>query len=170
MKFGDIAIKWQLISIAILLVTLPVIILGLMSYNSAKHGILDNIQETLKTQCSDWLITTGAYYDLIEKDKRSAGDRTKDIVTSQALGTLELIDSHLEKDATMLALKEPLLRARKHEKNMLLYGFTTAEFDSYVEKFDLAIKDMEASITKGRSIGFDTESVEVALEKSPCLK
>ncbi len=165
MKVGDIGIKWQLISIAILLVTLPVIILGVMSYNSAKRGILYNIENALKIQCSDWLITTETYYDLIQKNKRSADDRTRDIVTSQAMGVSELILTHFEKDTTTIALKEPLLRAKKYEKNMLLYGFTTDEFDSYVEKFDLAVGDMEKTIVEADSIGFDTESIRGALEE-----
>jgi len=55
-----------LISIAILLVALPVIALGLMSYNSAKKGILHNIKEALKIQCSDWLIITGAYHGYVQ--------------------------------------------------------------------------------------------------------
>lgn len=165
MKIGDISIKWQLIAVAILLVTLPVVILGVMSYNSAKEGILRNIEEALKIQCSDWLIITGAYYDLIQKDKRSAGNRTRDIVTSQAKGIEELILTHFEKDTTAAALKEPLLRAKKHEKNMLLYGFTTDEFDSYVEKFDLAIEDIKKSIEEVDSIGFDTKPINAALKK-----
>jgi len=165
MKFGDIGIKWQLTSIAILLVTLPVIILGMMSYNSAKKGMLHNIEEALKIQSSDWLITTGAYYDLIQKGKLSAGDRTRDTVTSQARGVSELILTHFEGDATTVALKEPLLRARKHEKNMLLYGFTTDEFDSYVEKFDLAVEDMEKTIERADSINLDTESIQAAFKE-----
>jgi len=165
MKIGDIGIKWQLISIAVLLVTLPVIVLGVMSYNSAKRGILYNIEDALKIQCSDWLITTGTYYDLIQKGKRSAGDRTRDTVTSQARGVSELILTHFEKDTTTVALKEPLLRARKHEKNMLLYGFTTDEFDSYVEKFDLAVEDMEKTIVEANSIGFNTEPIRGTLEE-----
>ncbi|MFH1503942.1 MAG: Cache 3/Cache 2 fusion domain-containing protein [Candidatus Omnitrophota bacterium] len=165
MKIGDIGIRRQLISSAILLVTLPVVILGIMSYNSAKKGISNNIEQALKMQCSDWLITTEAYYDLIQKNKRSADDRTKDIVTSQAKGVSELILTHIEKDATTVALKEPLLRARKHEKDMLLYGFTTNEFDSYVEKFNLAVQDMNKTIKEADSIGFDTKSIKIALKE-----
>lgn len=165
MKFGDISIKRQLTSIAILLVTLPVIILGVMSYNSAKKSILSNIEDALKIQSSDWLITTGAYYDLIQKGKLSADDRTRDTVTSQARGVSELILTHFKGDATTVALKEPLLRARKHEKNMLLYGFTTDEFDSYVEKFDLAVEDMEKTIEKANSIGLDIKSIEAAFKE-----
>ena len=166
MRFGDISIKKQLMAICIVLVTIPVIILGLMSYNSAKQGILNNIKQTLKTQVSDWLITTQAYYDLVQENKRSAQDRTKNIVTSQALGILDLIHNNLQEDATAaIALKEPLLRARKYEKDMLLYGFTTEEFDSYVRKFDLAIIDIEKIIAEANSAGLDTESQESALEE-----
>ena len=165
MRFGDIGIKWQLIAIAIILVTLPVIILGTISYNSAKKGILRNIEESLKTQCADWLITTGAYYDLIQQNKNSAEDRTRDIVTSQAVGVSDLILTHFEKDATTIALKEPLLRAKKHEKNMLLYGFTTDEFDSYVNQFNMAVDDMEKTIKEANVIGLGTEAIRAALTK-----
>ncbi|MEA3328785.1 MAG: Cache 3/Cache 2 fusion domain-containing protein [Candidatus Omnitrophota bacterium] len=166
MKIGDIDIKWQLILISILLVTLPVIMLGIMSYNSARQGILNNIIVTLKTQSSDWLVVTQAYYDLIEENKKAAGGRTRNIVTSQASGILKLINNHLRKDPTSVALKEPLLRARKYEKNMLLYGFAGREFNTYVENFDLAIKDMKKLITEASSIiGLDTKSVTAALKK-----
>ena len=165
MRVGDIGIKWQLISMAIILVTLPIIVLGTMSYNSAKKGILRNIEQSLKVKCEDWLITTRAYYDLIQQNKNSAEDRTRDIVTSQAKGVSELIINHSEKDATTIALKEPLLRARKNEKNMLLYGFTTDEFDSYVEQFNVAVEDMEKTIEEAKTIGFETQAIREALTK-----
>jgi len=165
MRVGDIGIKWQLISMAIILVTLPIIILGTMSYNSAKKGILRNIEQSLKVKCEDWLITTKTYYDLIQQNKNSAENRTRDIVTSQAKGVLGLIINHFEKDATTIALKEPLLRAKKNEKNMLLYGFTTDEFDSYVDQFNLAIEDMEKTIEEAKAIGFKTQAIQEALAK-----
>lgn len=166
MKIGDISIKKQLMAICIVLVTFPVIILGMMSYNSAKQGILSNIEQALKTKCTDWLITTQAYYDLVEENKRAAKDRTKDIVTSQALGVLELIDKHLQKDETeVVALKEPLLRARKCEKDMLLYSFAMDEFESYVRQFDLAIQDIEKFVEEAGAAGLDTQAAEAALDK-----
>lgn len=165
MKISDISIKGQLMAMCIILVTIPVITLGALSYNSAKKTILKNIQEVLKIQALDWLITTNAYYDLVEENKGVALDRTKGIATSQALAVQELVKRYLGKSESSDALKEPLQRARRYEKNMLQFSFARDEFAAYVKEFDLAMLDVEKIIENAQEKKIDTQAVDKVLEE-----
>jgi len=160
---GNLSIKWQLIIICALLVTVPVIILGALSFNSSRETILDNVEETLRIQCIDWSIIIKSYYDLIEENKRSAKATIEEIITSQSSGVLQVIQSHFRGDLTIVALKDPLIRARENEENMLFNVFSVDEFDIYAQQFDLAIKDMENIIDEAGSKNIDTQDVRGAL-------
>ncbi|MBN3039118.1 MAG: Cache 3/Cache 2 fusion domain-containing protein [Candidatus Omnitrophica bacterium] len=165
MKTGDISIKSQLMAICVILVTIPVIGLGILSYNSAKEAILKNIKESLKAQCLDWFITTRAYYDLVEGNKDAALDKTKDIATSQAKGVQELISKNIGAQVDADTLKEPLLRARRYEKNMLLFSFAMDEFSAYVKEFDLAMAEVSGVLERAKKLGINTEAVDKALSE-----
>lgn len=165
MKIDNIGLKWQLTLIAAILVALPIILLGSLSYSIAKKSILSNTEAALKAQSVDWLITARLYYDLIQKDRRSTADRANDIITSQAKEILDLMNTQNQAGTSNADLKEPLSRARKYEDDMLLYGFTTVEFESYAEKFDLAIAEVAAIIKEAETVGFDSEEIKQALSE-----
>jgi PAS domain S-box-containing protein len=48
---------------------------------------------------------------------------------------------------------------------MLLYGFTSDEFNSYLSKFDQAMEDIEKLILEAESMGIKTSSVKTAFRK-----
>ncbi|MCF7917377.1 MAG: cache domain-containing protein [Candidatus Omnitrophica bacterium] len=165
MKIGDIKIKWQLMTATVLLVIIPVLILGVMSYSSARKGMVKNIKERLKSQCLDWGITAQAYHDLIKSNQQAAKEKAKNILKTQASRIKDLIEDHLASDVITFALKEPLLRACTYEKDMLLYGFTSDEFNSYISKFDQAMEDIEKLILEAESMGIKTSSVKTAFRR-----
>ena len=142
----NISIKWQLIIICVLLVAIPVIILGILSFNTSKEAILDNVEETLRVQCVDWSIISQSYYDLIEENKRAARDTTKGIITSQASGVLQLIENNSKGDLTSITLKEPVSRIRQSKEDMLDTFFSIDEFNMYSKQFDKAVKNIKAII------------------------
>jgi len=160
---GNISIKWQLIIICVLLVTVPVVVLGVLSFNTSRQTILDNVEDTLKVQCIDWSIVIKSYYDLIEENKRAAKATTEDIIASQSSGVLRLIQNHFKGDLAVVVLKDPLIRVRKNEENMLFNVFSVDEFDIYAKQFDTAIKDIENIIDEAASKNIDTQRVKLAL-------
>jgi|GEM_PF-722380 len=162
---GNISVKWQLIIICVLLVALPVITLGVLSFNNSKQTILDNTEEALKIQCINWSIVTQLYYDLIEENKRVAKDTTERIIVSQASKVSQLIQNHFKEDLITTALKEPFLRVRKNEKNMLLNIFSIDEFNMYAEQLDSAVKDIQKIINEAALKNIDTKSAKIALSE-----
>ncbi len=162
---GNISIKWQFIIVCVLLVTVPVIILGVLTFNTSRQTILDNVEETLRVQCIDWSIIIQSYYDLVEENKRSAKATTQGIISSQSLGVSQMIQSHFKEDLTAVALKEPLSRARKNEKSMLVNIFSIKEFKRYAKQFDSAIKEIKEIIDEATSKNIDTEEVTLALSE-----
>ena len=60
MNIKDISIKWQLMAICLLLVSIPVIVLGIISYNAVKAETLEQIEENMQIQ------TQIAYEQLLE--------------------------------------------------------------------------------------------------------
>ncbi len=162
---GNISIKWQLIIICVLLVTVPVIILGVLSFNTSRQTILDNVEDTLRIQCIDWSIIIQSYYDLVQESKRAAKATTEGIINSQSSGVSQVIQSHFKEDLTAVALKEPLLRARKNEKSLLTNIFSVKEFNRSSKNFDSAIKDVREIIDEATSKNIDTETVNTALSE-----
>ncbi|MCX5687539.1 MAG: hypothetical protein NTV71_02695, partial [Candidatus Omnitrophica bacterium] len=162
---GNISVKWQLIIICVLLVALPVITLGVLSFNSSKQTILNNTEEALKIQCINWSIVTQLYYDLIEENKRVAKDTTERIIVSQASKVSQLIQNHFKEDLITTALKEPFLRVRKNEKNMLLNIFSIDGFNMYAEQLDLAVKDIQKIIDEATLKNIDTKLAKIALSE-----
>ena len=105
---GNISIKWKLIIICVLLVTVPIVILGILSFNNSKQVMLNSVEQTLKIQCLDWSIIAQSYHDLIAENRRVAEDTTEGIIASQASRVLEQIENHLTGGLTTAALKDSL--------------------------------------------------------------
>jgi len=160
---GNISVKWQLIIICVLLVALPVITLGVLSFNSSKQAILNNAEEISRVQCLNWSIVAQSYYDLIEENKRAAKDTTERIISSQASKVSQLIQTHFKGDLMTEALKEPIVRARKNEKNMMANIFSIDEFNMYAEQLNSALKDIEKIISEAASKNIDTKPAKAGL-------
>jgi|GEM_PF-3491259 len=63
MRFRDVSIRWQLITICLLLVAIPVIILGVISYETAKAAAIDSTEARLSQQALDWKTLTESYVE-----------------------------------------------------------------------------------------------------------
>ncbi len=67
MKIQNISIKWQLMIICIILVTLPTITLGIINYNTHKSETYHEIEERLTLTANDWKITTQSYITQMDR-------------------------------------------------------------------------------------------------------
>jgi methyl-accepting chemotaxis protein len=70
-RFRDISVKWQLLMICILLVSVPVVFLGVLSYNTAKTTTYTQIEDMLQDQAL-----------IIAKDVQNIYDVAQEKVTS----------------------------------------------------------------------------------------
>ncbi len=67
MRFDIYSIKWKLLAICILLVTVPTIALGLLNYRSLEKNAYDDIEADLGRIATDWQIMTYAYIEQMER-------------------------------------------------------------------------------------------------------
>ncbi|MBN1903757.1 MAG: methyl-accepting chemotaxis protein [Deltaproteobacteria bacterium] len=80
----DISIKWQLLAICIFLVSVPVIILGVMSYQNTKAETYDQIENRLKQQALQVkLLVKNVYLEILDNSKK-ADEIARKTVYSQA--------------------------------------------------------------------------------------
>ena len=63
----DIGIKWQLMAICILLVIVPTVLLGVLSYNTFRDRAYANIEDDLSLISRDWGMMVKAYNDQMER-------------------------------------------------------------------------------------------------------
>ncbi|HYD02975.1 MAG TPA: cache domain-containing protein [Alphaproteobacteria bacterium] len=86
----DISIKWQLLAISIILVTIPVIIFGNISYNISEREIYREVEEKLALQASDWKIVTESY---IKQNERILA--REDVLVKQRLSAIAIDVTHM---------------------------------------------------------------------------
>ncbi len=84
MKMKDISIRWQLMGICILLVAVPVITLGVMSYRNVRTETFSQIEERLQQQSLQSKLLVESAYSEIEDNKRTTREMAESIVSSQA--------------------------------------------------------------------------------------
>lgn len=86
MKFElkNISIKWQLMATCILLVTVPVVILGILSYRTTRIETYDQIEVRLQQQALQVKLLANSVYSEIQANLRSSEEEARKIVGSQA--------------------------------------------------------------------------------------
>jgi methyl-accepting chemotaxis protein len=82
MKINDISIKWQLLVICIFLVSIPVIILGIVSYNAVKNESLNQIEESMQIQTKIAYQQLTEVYNLALNNVDSSSNVVFDLVVS----------------------------------------------------------------------------------------
>jgi signal transduction histidine kinase len=80
----DISIKWQLLAICIFLVSVPVIILGVLSYQNTKVETYDQIENRLKQQALQVKLLVKNTYLEISDNSEKADEIARKTVYSQA--------------------------------------------------------------------------------------
>ena len=65
MKGKGTSIRWQLMIVCIVLVTIPIVALGVLTYMSSQQRTLQDIEERLGQQSLDWQTITQIYADQI---------------------------------------------------------------------------------------------------------
>ena len=93
MRIKNISIKWQLLAICIFLVAVPVITLGILSYQSTKKETLDQIESRLKEQALQVKLLTESTAREISLNESNSEGLAKDIVASQAEAVSEVVSS-----------------------------------------------------------------------------
>ena len=80
----NISIKWQLMAICILLVTVPVLTLGVLSYKNTEKETFNQIEQRLEQQALQVKMLVENTHKEIQDNKASSDLLAKDIVGSQA--------------------------------------------------------------------------------------
>ena len=83
-QLKNISIKWQLMTICILLVALPVSIFGLLSYSAVRKDTFNQIEQRLQQQALQVGLLVKNAYTEIQADQRSSNEQARKIVGSQA--------------------------------------------------------------------------------------
>ncbi len=99
-------IKEKLILVSLFLTVVPLLILGIFSYNILNNSINGGIEERLIDQSKDWKLLVESYYSEIETQELNARQTAKDIVTAQAKVTHELILKSLDDNGGVLTNNE----------------------------------------------------------------
>lgn len=93
MKIADVSIRWQLMAICLVLLIVPVMVLGGMSYRAAKRETFAQIEQRLTQQALQVKMLTKNVYQDIQANKKSELERAKSIVGAQAESLYAFIES-----------------------------------------------------------------------------
>ncbi len=93
MRIKDISIKWQLLAICIFLVAVPVLTLGILSYQSTRNETFDQIESRLKEQAQQVKLLVESTARDIDINKRDSEELARKIVASQAEAISKVITS-----------------------------------------------------------------------------
>ena len=91
MRFNIYSIKWKLLSICVLLVTLPTIILGVLSYEAFKTNAYQEIETYLSRISIDWQILTRAHIEQLERVLKREEVLVRQRLTSIALDVYTIL-------------------------------------------------------------------------------
>ena len=92
MKMKDISIRWQLMAICILLVAVPVITLGVMSYRNVRNETFSQIEERLQQQSLQSKLLVESAYSEIDANRKTTREMAESIVSSQAEAISNFVD------------------------------------------------------------------------------
>ncbi len=91
MRWNNISIKWQLLVMCILLVSIPVIVLGVLSYNTSKQETFLQIEDRLKQQSLMLKEVVNSAYSEIQTNNEASDKQAKAVVSEEAEAIYQLI-------------------------------------------------------------------------------
>jgi methyl-accepting chemotaxis protein len=83
-KIGDISVKWQLMAVCIILVTLPVAVVAVLTNNSVETETMSQIEDNLQNQAIDLQLLVESTYSEIKANEESNDEQARAITGSQA--------------------------------------------------------------------------------------
>ncbi len=111
-KMKNISIRWQLMAICVVLVAVPVITLGFLSYGSARTETFTQIEERLQQQAAQIGMLINEVYREIQANKKGHYKQAKQIVNAQAESVYNFIN---EWTGSKEALKDVIASIRVGE-------------------------------------------------------
>ena len=91
-KLNDISIKWQLMAICVCLITVPVIILGMLSYRNAESETFQQIEERLQQQAMQISLHSHEVINQIRANVEQNQQQARRIVSAQAESVYRFVD------------------------------------------------------------------------------
>ncbi|MFP4567887.1 MAG: methyl-accepting chemotaxis protein [Candidatus Woesearchaeota archaeon] len=102
MNLKNISIKWQLLTICILLVSVPIITLGLISYNSVERVTNTQIEQNLLQQAEQLsLVVESTIYE-VRTQEEGVEEQARGMITSQADAVYEFITQFSGSETALL--------------------------------------------------------------------
>ncbi|MCK4997302.1 cache domain-containing protein [Candidatus Pacearchaeota archaeon] len=99
-------IKQKLIIASLALTIIPLLVLGIFSFNLVSSSVDGNVEEKLIDQSKSWKLLVESYNSEIEAQEIAARQTANDIVTAQAKATYELIEKSLDDGGRVLSSSE----------------------------------------------------------------
>ena len=90
-KFNDLSIKWKLLIICVLLVSIPVVAAGTISYKSAEQETFRQIEERLQEQATQTEMFVSSVYSEIQTKKEDVNTQAESMVEAQAQAVYSFI-------------------------------------------------------------------------------
>jgi signal transduction histidine kinase len=90
-RFNNLSIKWKLLIICVLLVSVPVIAAGSISYKSAEHETFRQIEERLQEQAVQTKMFVSSVHSEIQTKKEAVTTQAQSMVESQAQAVYSFI-------------------------------------------------------------------------------
>ncbi|MFP4112041.1 MAG: methyl-accepting chemotaxis protein [Candidatus Woesearchaeota archaeon] len=93
MGLKDISIKWQLLVMCVILVTIPVVTLGLLSYNASHEVIFEEIEQRLSQQAIELAFFAESVHTQIVANEEAIEDQVHASTRSQAEAVYHFIET-----------------------------------------------------------------------------
>ncbi len=93
LKIKNISIKWQLMSICIMLVAVPVVVLGSLSYQFARDETFAQIEERLQQQALQLKMLVESVYNEIQNNNAYNQEQARRIVRAEAEAVYTFIEA-----------------------------------------------------------------------------
>jgi X-X-X-Leu-X-X-Gly heptad repeat protein len=90
-KLGDISIKWQFLAVCVIMVTVPVLVLTLITNNSVQQETYSQIEDNLENQAIDLQLLLRSTYSEIQSNQEYVDTQAKAITSSQAEAVYKFI-------------------------------------------------------------------------------
>ncbi|MEM3731131.1 MAG: methyl-accepting chemotaxis protein [Candidatus Bathyarchaeia archaeon] len=100
-RLKDLSLKWQLMAICVLLVTVPVVTFGYLSFSIVQADTFRQIEDRLRAQALDLKHFVESVYSEIEMYNNSIQEQAKAIITSQAEAVYHFIKNYEGDEETL---------------------------------------------------------------------
>jgi methyl-accepting chemotaxis protein len=97
----DLSIKWRLLVICVILVSVPVACLGYVSYNTARADTIQQIENRLQQQALELKLFVSSVYSEVQANNQSTQDQAKAIVSSEAEAVYQFINTYQGDNETL---------------------------------------------------------------------